>query len=138
MKILIYILEENIKRIELFSKLSGIRFIAEIPGYKYNKISLNLINSLESKWWPLDINMMNRRCKENMIKNQISVYLYPTTQWYLFILRFKPEDINTFIQTRKYIQYLYDKRLPIKFNTIKTSARMVNANTLIYTMMLNI
>ncbi len=121
----IYSLEENIKRIELFSKLSGIRFIGgKFPGYKYNKISLNLINSLESKWWALDANMINRRCKENIIENsndQSYICIPTNVSGDLFkkspsslIKKIKKRFINNYYQKpEKYIQYLYDKRLPI-------------------------
>jgi len=119
-------LDYSVAKVGLFNEKNGIAFLGgKFPGYSYNDYALLLIEKLGCKWWALDANMINRRNRDNNIKySQDKSYIcIPTnTSGDLFrkspslsILRnVKRKLKNSFyLKPEKYIQYLYESRLPI-------------------------
>lgn len=121
-------IEDSIRKVELFSNLSGIKFVGgKFPGYKYNDLSLSLIEALGSKWWVLDEKMSNRRHRHNKIRymhyqdynyicipSNITTAIYSQAPSVSFIKNIGRKLKNTFYASpNKYIQYLYNKGYPI-------------------------
>lgn len=119
-------LNYSVAKVELFKETNGIAFLGgKFPGYSYNDYALSLIEKLGCKWWALDANMINRRDSNNIIrysKNKSYICIPTNVSGDLFrnspslsILRNVKRKLKNkfYLKPEKYIQYLYETRLPI-------------------------
>ena len=130
-----------------FQKSTGLNFIGgKFPGYKYNEQALQMLELLNTKWWALDIDMINKKHKKNCLivdpRNNI-VHLPSNITGDIFLTSLRPYNkIKKLIKrvfTNKYFKdpigylyYLYNNRLPITiqehFQNQKTDGKRQTPN----------
>jgi len=139
--------KELLKQVEQFFNETGIIFFGgKFPGYKYNQTAIELIRAIGAKWWALDVDMINKKCKKNdFLYNPETRIIYIPTNICgdIFATSVRPENVikkamkiilkNKYYKDPvAYIFYLYNHGLPITiqehFQNQKTDGRRQTPN----------
>lgn len=145
--------DELISVVSNFTVKTKIYFTGgKFPGYKFNDTALRIIKKIQGKWWALSVNMINKVTPENALtyNEHLNIVLIPTNisgdifynyfsskpigvkQMIKNLIRFLFARVNKFSDPVKYLNYLYNKQLPLivqeHFQNQKTNGKRQTPN----------
>ncbi len=127
-------LDSIVMAVSQFEKETGHIFNGgKFPAYRYNQIALEIISEIQAKWWALDVSMINKVTDKNdlFFDHELNIVLIPTNvcgdifknyfipprtgikQTVKKVLKYILGMDNKYSDPVKYLDYLYNKRLPI-------------------------